>query len=588
MYQHEGRASFWFDHHSSLYWWSFDLEKFNEAMLEAEKNGTDNENARFEALTTSAAVQKIANCLPQPLYYQRNEVTDEAWYYFRIDFPHAGPAIKTTFTAGQLASAPEFKKRLLAQPGAMWLGAPKQLDAIMERWTYGIKRVETIDFSGYAKEHGAYIFRDLAVKDGRLYQLNEEDYFDLPKLAVKTLSHSVPLAINTDLSQFGADWISSLWTSFGPQGFVALAFWFGTLFAEQIRARQKSYPFLEVIGEAGSGKSTLINFLWKLVGRADYEGFDATNASQAALGRNLAQVGNLPIVLLESDRGAPGTAVGRPRGGIDWAEFKKLYNGNPYRSRGVKNSGLDTYEPPFRGSIVIEQNLAVTGDQAVIERLLHMEFDTRGHSDISRAAAERLERMPVEAVSGFLLKAILAEKEMLALFWERCKYHEEVFGANPAIRKFRIIRNHAQIAALVDCLGRLLGLDAEEHIEPTQILVTAMAAERQQAINQEHPVVERFWELYDYIEDTAEFPILNHAAEKSRVIAVNLPHFEEVCLARKLTPPDIGDLKRCLRLSKNPRFLANKTVNSALRKFDGSSVNGGGKSVKCWVFEGKS
>ncbi|WP_215244505.1 hypothetical protein, partial [Escherichia coli] len=80
--------------------------------------------------------------------------------------------------------------------------------------------------------------------------------------------------INTDFSEFDTSWLSSLWDAFGAKGYVVLAFWLGSFFAEQIRKTHKSYPFLEICGEPGSGKSTLIEFLWRLCGRADYEGFD--------------------------------------------------------------------------------------------------------------------------------------------------------------------------------------------------------------------------------------------------------------------------------------------------------------------------
>ncbi|MCP5904682.1 ATP-binding protein, partial [Klebsiella pneumoniae] len=80
------------------------------------------------------------------------------------------------------------------------------------------------------------------------------------------------------------------------------AFWLGALFAEQIRAVQKSYPFLEVVGEPGSGKSTLLEFLWRLSGRPDYEGFDPSKSTPVARARNFAQVGNLPVCLIEGDR----------------------------------------------------------------------------------------------------------------------------------------------------------------------------------------------------------------------------------------------------------------------------------------------
>src|SRR5690606_33234996 len=97
------------------------------------------------------------------------------------------------------------------------------------------------------------------------------------------------------------------------------AFWLGSLFAEQIRANQKSFPFLEIVGEAGAGKSTLIEFLWKLCGRRDYEGFDPSKATLAARARNFSQVSNLPVVLIESDRDQD---QGAKQKQFDWDELK--------------------------------------------------------------------------------------------------------------------------------------------------------------------------------------------------------------------------------------------------------------------------
>lgn len=133
------------------------------------------------------------------------------------------------------------------------------------------------------------------------------------------------------------------------KGYVALAFWFGALFAEQIRENDKSLAFLEVVGEAGAGKSTLIEFLWKLCGRRDYEGFDPSKSSLAARARNFAQVANLPVVLIESDRERMSNEKSPHVKGFDWDELKTAYNGRSVRARGMATSGNETYEPPFRG-----------------------------------------------------------------------------------------------------------------------------------------------------------------------------------------------------------------------------------------------
>ncbi len=45
------------------------------------------EQRRYKALRQSGSVTSIANCNFQALYYMRNDLTDEAWYYFRIERP---------------------------------------------------------------------------------------------------------------------------------------------------------------------------------------------------------------------------------------------------------------------------------------------------------------------------------------------------------------------------------------------------------------------------------------------------------------------------------------------------------------------
>ncbi|WP_299144704.1 hypothetical protein, partial [uncultured Vibrio sp.] len=58
--------------------------------------------------------------------------------------------------------------------------------------------------------------------------------------------------------------------------------------------------------------------------------------------------------------------------GFDWEETKPLYNGRSVRSRGMKTDGNQTYEPPFRGALVIAQNAPVDATPAVLERILHL------------------------------------------------------------------------------------------------------------------------------------------------------------------------------------------------------------------------
>lgn len=599
MYNKQGNSHFHFDFDNRLYWFEFDIEAYRKALDAMDRDGTadgmSEKERRDRALQASNTVRSIANCNPTALYYQANTLTDESWYYLRVDFPHDGKSFKNTFTGGQLSSASEFKKRLLAiAPGAVYMGNAQHLDYWLQRQLYEIKTVQTIDFIGFAKDEqkegkaltGTYVFNNIAVRDGKTYEINEEDFFDIGKLSIKSLNQSVSLAINSDIKDYSSDWVKPLWTAFKAKGIVALAFWLGSLFAEQIRHQQKSFPFLEVVGDPGAGKSTLIEFMWKLFGRRDYEGFDPSKSTLAARARNFAQVANLPIVLIESDRDSGNDSVKQK--GFDWDELKTAYNGRSVRSTGVKNGGNDTREPPFRGSIVISQNATVSASDAMLQRICHIGLEAGGHTPATKNAAESLERMPVEQVSGFILRAAMAETKIMETFRDRSTFHEKALVARPDVKSVRLAKNHAQIMAMVDALSLLVPLD-QEQIDLVQDELICMTVERQLAINADHPMVQEFWDVFDYIEsDDPDTPILNHSRNEDE-IAINLNHLVQVATDRRQQLPEINALKKLLRTSRFRKFIDVKPVNSSIHAHYNANKSQGtpakSSTVKCWVFK---
>ncbi|WP_229359058.1 hypothetical protein [Halomonas salipaludis] len=436
--------------------------------------------------------------------------------------------------------------------------------------------METINFVGYAREYEAYVLGDFAVKGGKIYQRNDEDFFELGRTALKTLSQSTQLHINNDPNDYRTDWAGLIQHAFGSKGVVALAFWLGTLFAEQIRSRDKSFPFLEIVGEAGAGKSTLIEFLWKLVGRRDYEGFDPSKATMPARARNFAQVSNLPVVLIESDREQEGGAKQKQ---FDWDELKTAFNGRSIRARGVKNGGNDIYEPPFRGSIVISQNAAVQAGEAIQTRICHLMFTREGQNGRTKELAEALEKADLEHVSQFALEVATREAALLEHVTTRGREYANLLADDPDIKVLRIAKCHGQLAALVECLGpEGLGLFDAQVIDMATGHVWQMARDRQLAINADHPLVAEFWEAFDYLEGLNQEPLLNHYGNHSEQIAINLKDFERRCADYRLRVPEIRELKRYLRSSKSRKFIdANRTVRSQIRLNNAS--------VKCWVFQ---
>lgn len=211
----------------------------------------------------------------------------------RVDFPSDRPGIKGTFSGAALAAGAEFKKRLISlAPGGIWTGSTSQLDRIMQRQLASIRTVEAIHFTGYSAEHGAYVFGEIGVHQGRVVARNDDDYFDFGKHAVKLRTAEQLLRhIAYDPDRLDTSWLPALVTAYVSRGLVTLAFWFGSLFAEQIRATQQSLAFLEITGIPGPGKSTLIEFLWKLYGRHGFEGNDPAKTTTAAMARILGKVG---------------------------------------------------------------------------------------------------------------------------------------------------------------------------------------------------------------------------------------------------------------------------------------------------------
>ncbi|RBJ31089.1 bifunctional DNA primase/helicase [Xanthomonas oryzae pv. oryzae] len=585
MFEHDGRNDFWLEYRSRLYWFDFDTQRFDK--LRKEKLGdTDSDEGDEVAAEdlkkikrAACSVQKIANCYQEALYFQRQEVTDESWYYFRVDFPHDGPSVKGTFTGGHLASASEFKKRLISlAAGAMFTGTGHQLDRLIEEQTEAIKTVDAIDFVGYSKEHRAYLLGDMAVRDGELVTANEEDYFEFDKLRLKTTQKSIRLEIQRDAEAFRVDWLPWLWQCFGTHGMVAMTFWFGSLFAEQIRAGHKSFPFLEATGEAGAGKTTLLTFLWKLLGRSDYEGFDPAKSSKAGRARAMGQVSGMPVVLLEADRSEPDKAHSKT---FEWDELKDFFGGGTLATRGVRNGGNETYEPPFRGTIVITQNAAVDASEAILTRIVKLHFKRPQVTTESRIAADNLNALQVEEVSHFLVRAIRQERAILDLFAERVKVFEAKLRAQQDLRLERVIKNHAQMLALFDCLRMVITIP-DDMVEQTRLALLDMALERQKAISADHAMVNEFWEVYEYLEATGHGKaVVNHSRDAQR-IAINLNHFAARAAQFSQSVPDLKVLRALLSDSRRHKFIgANVAVNSAILKDEHS---GAGTTVKCWVF----
>jgi hypothetical protein len=232
---------------------------------------------------------------------------------------------------------------------------------------------------------------------------------------------------------------------------------------------------------------------------------------------------------------------------------------------------------------VISQNAKVDASEAIMQRICHITVDRSAHTSQTRAAALKLEQMPVDALSHFLLMATRAEAKVMETVLTKAPEYEQVLLDHPEVKTTRIAKNHGQLLAVFAALSHVISFTDEQR-DAVAREVQAMAVERQEAIGSDHKIVQTFWDRFDYLDTwNAAASSLNHSRNPHE-IAINLNHFEEVAANHRLDVPALADLKKYLRSSRSRKFVDVKSVNSAIWLHDNTDESRG-RTVKCWVFQ---
>lgn len=586
LWKHDSRNHFCFNHRNKTYAVKVDSKEFLKAKKDAEvDSGNDEEHCKEQAFHQTADINKIATFALDYLYFQQPQTGDTGQNFFNITFENKSPSIQHPFPGCVLTAANDFKKAIRkVSPSAIFKGSSFDLEFLSEKWQEkGLHNVSTIDYLGYDRLSKAYIFEDFAVQDGVIHKVNDQSFFKLKQHTIKS-THSLPHSIAHQLTMTKpVDWLSDYRTAYGTKGMIVLAWWFGTLFAQQIRAKHRSYPFFEIFGEAGSGKSDMVDVLFKLYGLHNM-GFNPSRGftSYAGLQRKTSELANMPIVFneTENDNHAKEKHVEQ----FDWARFLDFYEGRNGVAKGVATNDNKTRMPEFKAALMAVQNPQITGSEAIITRFITVNFDRSHHRPEGRKASDRLKDLEIKAVSGFLLPTIAKASAILAQYETSFEKYRTQLNALPDIKMQRISHNHAQIMALTDCLKIVLPV-TDADVTAVHTALKTMAVTKQQTINQDNPVVQQFWSNYEYLNSHAvddgfgEFKIsddlINHSNSPEYEIAVNLEHFNAKCFDARLPMLSTADLRKYLPSSKTRKFVEAKMVFSRLEK----------KSLRCWIFK---
>ena len=232
--------------------------------------------------------------------------------------------------------------------------------------------------------------------------------------------------------------------------------------------------------------------------------------------------GNFPSKVQWLYKKLNGNAVQKAK--FSWDELKDAFNGRAIRSKGLKTAGNETYEPPFRGAIMISQNSAIAASEAILTRTLHLSFDRKGQSLETKRIVDALDRIELEEACTYMTHCLRKENEILTTYQERLKSLEDQYHS-VGITHTRIALCHAQVAALIEAIAEhvLNGhLDYEE-VATAQEMLMGMAQQRVDQLNGDCQEVEQFWEAFEYLQSgrNPQFS-LNHHDHDAQTIAINL------------------------------------------------------------------
>ena len=559
--------------------------KINTDELNKDLDG-DTVNGHWPKFEKHCDMKQVANCVPHFEYIQRDALSGDQQFFFQFNFPNAAQNCKEPLAPNSIGDPRSFAKSLLERtPGGNFEGGEKVLAMLRSKWLDNALTVRSLPFVGYDASSKTYCFQKFGYHKGREYLANNHGYLEVGKIGLKTSLNSLTIFRG---SGFDPSWFSDFFAVHHLNGLAALSWWTATLFVQQIRTKQESWPFLELTGDAGAGKSSLLRFLWRLVGRSNYEGIKPNSDGASAIGltRALSQVSNLPVVLIESDSQVVDAQGRTVVSQYNWEKWKALFDHNAtLRTVGVKSSSNDTDSLIFLAALCIAQNASVEGSEAILTRISHFHANRAHHTPALKVLATRLNGIPVEQLAGYLGHCIGQESTWLQRYFDAFPEYEQRLQANPVLQHQRIVLCHAQMMAAAKATQALFPDWSDDALEQVIKHIERRAIDRQQRVSTENPTAGRFWQIYHYLNERVVSisdaagdreviqETLNHSADKD-LIAINIEHFHNACRLAGQEVIHATQLHRALPLSSSHTFIETRKVRSVIEK----------RSLNCWLF----
>jgi len=585
MYLRRQAAFFLIEFRNRLY-----SAKVNQAELSKDL-GEEKVEGNRETFTKHVKIKQVANCIPNLEYLEKDIVTSEQRYFFDFQFPDKSRSCKAPLAPNAITDPRGFARSLLEHtPGGNFEGGEAVLAMLKNKWLNDehrpVRTVRSLPFVGYDDTTGLYCYPTFGFHQSKELPVNSHGFIDIGGNGIKTSLANFKLE---RCQEFNPEWFEDFLAVNGLNGLAILSWWTATYFVQQIGEKQASFPFLEFTGQPGAGKSTLLRFLWRLTGRENHEGIQPSGAGATLIGlsRTLAEVSNLPVMLIESDKEHIDSQGRKVVVQFHFDEFKRLFDYHAtLRVTGVKTAGNETRTTYWRGALGISQNNSVDASEATLSRIVELHATKDHHSLALKPRADRLKSMSAQDLGGYMRRCLGFEQQWLARFFDAFPRYEQRLQAVPAIKEARIALCHAQVLAAAYATQALFPAWSDADTENLAKHLELRAIARQQRCRSEHPDAATFWQIYHYLNErvvtitdsngTREeiHETLNHSNERG-VVAINIEHFQEACRKAGQEVLTRAQLQRALPQSTTYKFVETKKAYSRIER----------RTINCWVFK---
>lgn len=522
------------------------------------------------------AAQRISN-FAFSLLYKFDNGNGNSIHLAKYTNANTGESGTLEITTEELTNLQTFKK-VFSEKGCIFNGISADLEYIKERLFLMEQTARKIDILGQDTESDIYIFANGILKTGEFYPVNKlgliqtEELLYLPYFAEankesKKYENSRKFVYTGNPQTNTAKIFDLLQKAYGHNGTICTLYTAAALFRDLIIKKLGFFPYLFVFGEAGTGKTTLINFLLSFFGK-DIQGVSVSGGSSTkGIARSFSQRRNGVIYLKEYTNN------------ID-KEFdsllKVVYDGQTYTTAQTDNSN-ETNTRAVNSAIIIDGNELPTNNDAVFSRVILAELRNTIFTEEQTAAKNELEELQentfTDVTRQLLTLRPVIEKEFEKVFTS-CKNEIRIYTNGGENELTDRTKNHcALLLAIYDILqSNNIQLPMTRNDFVFQLIQNSVEKEKEVKQTRATTV---FWEKVSYIIDTTpETAKLYYYREKDNILIVNIDGFLHYVyrLPNREKLGDTGTLKKLLRGNNYKPYKPNKTQKdercSAVKKYE--------------------